>query len=72
MKEEASAVAYPVLSCVPQEAGMGFGLWACDTIRASSALAGGDCQLALVVTTQGDTCIPGLPSRAGWLLTNSS
>lgn len=48
---------------------MGSRLWAVGTVTVSSVLAVGGCHLALVVTTQGDTCIPG---HKGRLLTNSS
>lgn len=45
------------------------GSWALGTITVFGVLAMGGCHLPIVVTTQGDTCIPGCKGR---LLTNSS
>ena len=70
VKEEVSVLwSTQSLPLVPQEAGVGPGIWAVGTVTVSSVLAMGGCHLALVVTTQGDTCIPGCKGR---LLTNSS
>lgn len=54
---------------LPTEAVMGPWLWVVGTIVVSDVLLVAACHLALVVTNQGDTCIPG---HKGRLLTNLS
>lgn len=61
------AVAHPVPA--PCTTNGRDGTWAVSSWHSNSVWAMGGCHLALAVTTQGDTCIPGCKGR---LLTNSS
>lgn len=54
---------------LPTEAEMGPRLWVAGNVIVSDSLLVAACHLALVVTNQSDTCIPGPKGR---LLTNSS
>lgn len=49
--------------CLPTEAVMGPRLWVVGTVIVSGGLLVAACHLALMVTNQGDTYIPGHKSR---------